>query len=432
MLKHALDKRGCMPGASDSDLVMSFFFHGRGDELQRTPQGFFRSLLHQVLRQVPAALPELVNTFEQKRNGIGEPSEKWQWHPKELQCFFESSLPSVLKGHSVWLYVDALDECGQKDAADLFRWFKSLLRAPSPTDLQFHICVTCRHYPIPDPYCELEICLEDQNTEDISTYVQARLSESPELIVSTVPARITERAGGVFMWARLAVNIALDLDRQGYGLTKIEAKIYSVPPELDTLYRELIRSMGSASLKLAQWICFATQPLLIDELRWAMVIEAHCPHRSIRACQSAADYISDNDRMKRHIQALSCGLAEVRPTSHGQVVQFIHQSVQDFFVEEGLPALDSSSTSADAAIGYAHFRLSRICIRYLAMEEISQSTRNEPSGMMSDFPFLLYPTTSWVAHAKQSDSRSVPQDDILECLLGHHILSWNYGQVFTG
>ena len=91
-----------------------------------------------------------------------------------------------------------------------------------------------------------------------------------------------------------------------------------------------------------------------------------------------------------------------------QVVQFIHQSVKDFFVEKSLPALNGKITPAEAAIR-AHFRFSRICVRYLAMEEIGRSTSYEDD----DFPFLRYATTSWVAHTGQCDAGSVPQDDIL-------------------
>ena len=31
-------------------VVVSFFFHGRGAEIQKTPEGLFRSLLHQFLK----------------------------------------------------------------------------------------------------------------------------------------------------------------------------------------------------------------------------------------------------------------------------------------------------------------------------------------------------------------------------------------------
>jgi ABC-type molybdenum transport system ATPase subunit/photorepair protein PhrA len=50
-------------------LTLSFFFHGRGEELQRSPLGMYRSLLYQVLKQEPASLSQLVETFKSKWDG---------------------------------------------------------------------------------------------------------------------------------------------------------------------------------------------------------------------------------------------------------------------------------------------------------------------------------------------------------------------------
>ena len=49
LLKHALKNKKQEAQSNSSDLVLSFFFHGRGDELQKTHLGFFRSIVHQVL-----------------------------------------------------------------------------------------------------------------------------------------------------------------------------------------------------------------------------------------------------------------------------------------------------------------------------------------------------------------------------------------------
>ena len=212
-----------------------------------------------------------------------------------------------------------------------------MVQTPLPsTARRCRICVTCRHYPILDPHCEFQICPERENTEDISTYVQGQLSESRELAGSSIPSLITDSASGVFMWACLVVRQTLDLDNDEVGLKEIEQKIKDIPSELDELYRELVQGMGEkqASLKMVQWICFATRPLSLDELRWAMAVEPDCSHRSLRECQKNRRYISDKDRMKRRVQTLSCGLAEV--TSDMRIVQFIHQSVKDFFMGKGL------------------------------------------------------------------------------------------------
>ncbi|KAM5349335.1 hypothetical protein ACJ41O_005840 [Fusarium nematophilum] len=416
LLGHVLRNIAATPTIAESDLILSFFFHGRGANLQRTPLGLFQSLLHQLLCKVPDALQDLVATFQQRCETVGKPGEKWQWHPRELPRLFESSLPKILRTRPVWLFIDALDECGQKNAVKLVREFKSLLQGLPCTGSQFHICFTCRHYPILVQACQFEICVEDENRQDISTYVRAQLSVSRELAASTIPDLITKHAQGVFIWAYLVVDQILDLDNGGAGLKKIEDEIYSIPPDLDDLYHDLIRNVDERpdSLKLIQWICFAMRPLSLDELRWAMIVDADCQHKSLQGCQSTTNYISDSDRMKRRVQTLSRGLAEVTSDA---VVQFIHQSVKDFFVEKGLPALDESANT-DLVVGIAHHRLSRTCIRYLAMEEIGRSASHKSYHLRFEFPFLHYATTSWVAHTKQSDARSFPQEDLLEYFAG--------------
>ncbi|KAL9570478.1 hypothetical protein ACKAV7_005409 [Fusarium commune] len=307
LLQYVLNHVIAISNTGEGALILSFFFHGRGTELQKTPLGLFRSLLHQLLRQVPEALTDLMDTFQQREA--------------------------------------------------LFRIRTS----------------------------------------------------------STIPKLVTKRADGIFLWAWLVVKQVLGLERKGAGLKEIEAVILSVPQELDILYRQLIQSMSPDSLKLIQWICFAMRPLSLDELRWAMLIEADSRHQSLYECQRVGDYPSDNDVLKRRIQTLSRGLAEV--TSDAKVVQFIHQSVKDFFVEKGLSALDET-INPDFIVEIAHYRLSRICIRYLAMEEIGRPASHDSYYLKSEFPFLFYAITSWVAHVKQSDASSVPQEDLLEYFTG--------------
>lgn len=89
-----------------------------------------------------------------------------------------------------------------------------------------------------------------------------------------------------------------------------------------------------------------------------MTPEASRPCRPARECQGGTGCESDNGRVKRRVQTLSCGLAEVTASSDTQVVQFIHQSVKDFLVEKGLSALQSGLTSTGLAIEMAHRRLS--------------------------------------------------------------------------
>ncbi|KZZ99530.1 hypothetical protein AAL_02102 [Moelleriella libera RCEF 2490] len=482
-------------------LILSFFFHGRGTELQRTPFGLFRALFCQLLHKVPGEMTDLLNGFQKRYNKFGQPGvDTWQWHPNEVQRFFESSLLKLVKSHPVSLFIDALDECGSEIAVNIVEGFKYFLEKCSFTkSKQFRICFTCRHYPILDVNSIHEVCMEEENRTDLSTFVRNELSSFCGEELSIIPDLIIERTNGSFLWAKLIVKQVKDYDPNNRGLEEIKQVIRSAPPELHNLYSKLIQNMDSESLKLIQWICFATRPLSLQEVRWAILIDADRPNQSLHECEAAKNYSEGEDGTKRLIHRLSCGLVEV--VSDEDVVQFIHQSVKDFFFETGLSALDASpiirtltalesvmkpihlsiggllhktylstlderpglfmsillvglatiyfyldcftgggqcfspghasplpiiralvyaflvrrmslrNAKVDFLARIAHYRLSRICIRYLAMEENSRV----PIFIGGGSDFLSYATTSWVAHTKQSDARCVPQEDLLDC-----------------
>ncbi|SPO03229.1 uncharacterized protein DNG_05911 [Cephalotrichum gorgonifer] len=348
LLKYALDNLRA-ERSSDGDVILSFFFHGRGDELERTPLGLFRSLLHQAVSQAPSSLSDLVDSFKKKCDEIGEPGTAWKWHQEELKRFLELSLPKVLDLRSVWLFVDALDECGEEDAVWLAREFSSLLKnTSSSTSKRLHICFSCRHYPIMDIENATEICLEDENRDDISTYVQAQLSGLCQTAPS-IPATIASLSSGLFLWAFLMVKLVQGRRRGGVRFKAIEAELHRSPTGLDDLYSTLVDSMSDrpASLQLIRWICFATRPLYLDEVLWAMIVDPDCPYESLEECRGAEDFACDCDDicacdvMEKRVKTLTCGLAEV---IWGAITQTVHT--------KGLPWAENGAGNIDAMDAY--------------------------------------------------------------------------------
>lgn len=175
------------------------------------------------------------------------------------------------------------------------------------------------------------------------------------------------------------------------------------------------------SQRMIRWICFSTKPLSIEQLRCAMAIDPDHPHKSIQQCQESEDYTSDNETMERRIKTLSCGLAETAWSFEQRdpisTVQFIHQSVKDYFIQKGLStlaALDGSMVSSFLAVSHAHCSLSRTCICYLEMEEIAWWINDGQDYPTPEFPLLAYATTSWMSHVKQGEANGVCQDDLLQ------------------
>ncbi|POR38318.1 Uncharacterized protein TPAR_01489 [Tolypocladium paradoxum] len=412
IMKYALHE---LPAIYAADtLAFSFFVHGRGHELQRSLLGLFRSILHQFLRRVPGALPDLVNHFDERRKTEGEPGEKWQWHMQPLQAFFESSLPRILQRFPVILIIDALDEAGEQSAVELIDYLKHVLKSLPPTNSRFGVCFSCRHYPILELEGGSTILLDAENNADIRSYVQGRFSASYS--DADLESFISHRSQGVFVWAHFVVERVLRLKRQGESRGKIEAEIKRIPQDLDDLYRELIQGVENRAdtLRLMKWICFSTRPLKTVELQWAMAVDTDCSYKTLDECQSSDNFIA-NDNIGRRITALSCGLAETVPSDDDRIVQFIHQSVKDFFVEGGLMALDNPTTSANLVVPAAHCRLSRACLYYFKMAAHCHGQPFDQADT-SRFPFIRYATTSWVSHAKLGEPAETSPTSLLDLL----------------
>ncbi|KAI1169676.1 nb-arc and ankyrin domain-containing protein [Nemania sp. FL0916] len=419
----------------NTPLILTHFFHGRGVELQKTPLGFFRSLMHQLLCRVPDGIPKALAEYNTKHHTMGDAGSGWQWHLRELKDMFKDAVLDILNYHSIWLFVDALDESDKANAVRLANDFETWIRE-TPVGLKFHICFTCRHYPVLLVHQTFEVCIEHENGEDINTYTADKLGTIQCRIPPTIMQLIIDRASGVFIWTRLVIERIIELEREGMGWAEIAAAIDHIPNELDDLYGILLTSVtgSSASLKLIQWICFAVEPLSLLALQWAMAMDKNCSYRSFKEYQSD---IVDDYTMEKRIQALSCGIIEVSHSSSAKVVQFIHQTAKDFIITRGLQFIDSTSNSVEVAIANAHYQLSRTCIWYLAMQEIGQLKSggdyqaylnirtmrlsfafglNEHLKVesVSKMPLLEYSLSNWMFHENQSEEMRIAPDDLLE------------------
>lgn len=386
-------------------VIFSFFFHGRGFFIQKSSLGFFRSLLHQVLSHFPDLLSDFSSGFKTRVESQGELGERWEWHEGELRAYLETFLPRASTIRPIRIYVDALDEAGEQVARDLVAFFQRLTSQLTPVEGILNICFSCRHYPIVDSNNGLIILVEKENEGDIVTYVHGELQRRLPGSQGTSKAReiaeiVISRASNVFQWVVIVLSIGIDLCAAGKNMNAIRKKLQDLPTELHSLYQEILGSIAKEdlcqSLKLMQWICFARKPLSITELRFAIAVDVEPRFRSFQDMEeNSMEYADTDDDMEKRIKSLSGGLAEV--VSQGQtskttsdnsgnsekpkwdprhnldiqgrrIAQFIHQSVNDYLLKNGLQELDKSSIGS--ITGRGHLRLSRACITYLAMEDV--------------------------------------------------------------
>jgi hypothetical protein len=140
LLKYAVRETERIKCFDNKLVIASFFFHGRGAEIQKTPLGLFRSLLHELLQKVPDMLSELTRNFQTKLSAQGQPGKDWTWHPRELQELLASSLLMAGKVYTLRIFVDALDECGEQVAVELVIYFQRLVSASTAVGGSVSIC----------------------------------------------------------------------------------------------------------------------------------------------------------------------------------------------------------------------------------------------------------------------------------------------------
>jgi hypothetical protein len=106
------------------------------------------------------------------------------------------------------------------------------------------------------------------------------------------------------------------------------------------------------------------------------------------------------------------------------LVQFVHQSVNDFLLSNGLNFLVSASANApfsqafkpsmspssDEIIGQSENRLSRSCINYLKLGEVLRGDRiwdwKQRAKNQRELPFIDYAAKSWFLHTEKADAGS--------------------------
>ena len=400
-------------------IVVSFFFHGRGAKIQKSLLGLFRSLIYQILQRIPKLLLSFHSLYKDKCETQGKVGEKWDWQLRELQDLFKIYVTDAAKIYPIYIFVDALDECGDEIANDFVEFFQRLMRELPHTKASLRICFSCRHYPLMDLKNGLQIIVEAGNQGDIETYIRSKLESGIQDRTKSkiLQEDILERSSGVFQWVVLVVHQVLALYQKGQSLRFIQKRLIAIPTELNDLYQELLQSIDDIekpqTLQLLQWICFALRPLSLTELRFALIADVETPYTSLAECQNAEEFAETDEEMEKKVIDLSRGLAEVKEYDDSEIVQFIHQSVIDYLIQRGLETL-TNTTSPNSVIGSAHFRLSRSCIRYIAMEEMYLSKDQTEDNLSRKFPFLRYAVDSWIPHAEIVEKEHISQRDLLK------------------
>ncbi|KAL4876449.1 hypothetical protein BJY04DRAFT_210610 [Aspergillus karnatakaensis] len=379
-------------------IVVSFFFNARGDILERSTMGLYRSLLLHLLSKMPDAMPCLDHCGVDGLSAIKSAG----WQPELLKEIF-SLLVDRLQNCRVVCYIDALDECPEDDIRDMVSLFEEL--AARQKTGKFLICFSSRHYPEITIKTGLQLVLETErdHEDDISQYIDSQLKIGDTPQANAIKAEILRKSSGIFLWVALVV---LMLNKEhDKGRTKgLKETLDKIPPGLHDLFLDILtRDQNSLeeTILCIEFVLFAKRPLSPQELQVALLNELE---DRLQDPLNTAEVTPEV--LRKFILDVSKGLAEVTKSRTP--------------TEDGITKLMNRETDIGAQ---SHDTITRVCLLQLKAYLGSEADRpQEPyistakgfsEHSKSQFPFWKYAVTQVLYHANAAQRLGAPQTSLM-------------------
>ncbi|KAK2056329.1 hypothetical protein LY76DRAFT_467626, partial [Colletotrichum caudatum] len=385
-------------------VIASFFFHARGEKLQKSVAGMYRSLILQLLEGYPDVQTVLDDPDIVPRAQSGCPSLNI------LKDIFATSV-SRLGSRPFTCFVDALDECDEQQVRTMVQDLEELADESAENGHHFRICFSSRHYPYINIRHGICLILDGQpgHVSDLTNYVASRLHIKDPKLIDELQGQILEKAAGVFLWVILVVDI---LNKEnGRGRLALNKRLKDIPDQLSELFKDILRRDNQNMDQLllcVLWILLAKRPLRPREFYHALW-SGLSPQGLVDDELPDVDSLDSSDTITSCVISYSKGLAEVTK-SNQPTVQFIHESVRDFLVKDkGLQELWPD-------VGYdweckGHDRLKQCCYAYMNyyVAPGSLSVRSPAAYSKDDdedveiFPFLEYASQHILSHSDDAE-----------------------------
>ncbi|CAN9141019.1 unnamed protein product [Alternaria alternata] len=343
-----------------SNVVIAFFFNARGETLEKTIIGMYRSLLLQLLEKIPT----LQCNFGSLSLVPSSISADYQWTRHSLEDQLQQAVLS-LGDTPVICFIDALDECEQWQVRSMISFFENLGELAVSSGRSFRVCLSSRHYPEVTILRGISLVLEGQegHTQDISNYLESALRIGSNAPAQKIRKDLQEKSSGVFMWIVLVVDI-LNEEYDGGRMHALERRLEQIPADLHALFQDILTRDSNDKEELIlclQWVLFAKQPLQPEQLYLAILAGTEPDALATQHHQEVTF-----ETIRKFLLRSSKGLTEITKTKNKKV-QFIHESVRDFLLKEnGLskiwPELGNNFR------GQSHERLKQCCLNYISID----------------------------------------------------------------
>ncbi|KAI0534385.1 nucleoside phosphorylase domain-containing protein [Xylaria digitata] len=304
------------PGAGKSTLMkfiytrlgndynaISFSFNARGNILDQSIEGMFRSLLLQLFEQFPDLQWVLEHPHLLRKASGGS----IKWDISTLQDVLSRAI-AQLGQRQLMCFIDALDARNENEVYRMVEYFEQLEAFASEKNVKLFTCFSSQCYPSIPTKTNLTLTIEDQDGHgrDLNEYVDHKLDVAK--------------------------------GEQALEIRRMRKKLNETPAKLSELFKHILKNTTRTRMN-SYYPCN----------RYFMLNVPIIPRGQERTTiEHTKDFVSNSSK----------GVAEVAKSFDSKValinstVQFIHKSVRDFFLR-------------DISIMKGYNRLKKCCHAYI-------------------------------------------------------------------
>jgi ankyrin repeat protein len=294
------------------NVAITYIYFDYKDRENQTATRVVCALLKQVVSQLETIPPLVEKLFEESIRRASFPDLPTLWgHLISCLCLFES----------VYVVLDALDECEENQQRDILNLVDELLTQPS-----IQIMVTSRpHLQKIKQLTRPSLCIDiTADKHDIRAYVYSRCemrfwkpSVKGQRECTWLHPRLID-----FRFLLVEFQLHYVLSKKEPRRVEAAIRARSLPKQIHEAYEEVLERIEREScyglvVKILSWVFHARRPLSMDELREALSIDSGDsrlnsfyflePSAIVEVCKSLVTYDESNG-----------------------IVRFTHYTVQDY------------------------------------------------------------------------------------------------------
>lgn len=311
-------------------ITAAFFFYYRGSKIQKSFDGLVRSVLLQVLD----AMPHLCDFIP--KECLPRPRRPdFDWSSTNLDHALQSVLAHRDTARKICLFIDALDEFdGHLEV--LADFLQTLISSGCK------VCFSSRPREILEKYFGSSpgMIIHEHTQKDIQSYTVERLAALPGLrnpshltwetrdAVNKAMRQITQKANGVFLWVKLALD---RIQQDGVIASTLFERLQEVPLELEDFYASIIERIHPDYL----WETYLTLDVMLRAHEELSSLHLFWIVKAIR-CQTLAECVEtrkSNDfwQFCHHLKEFCGGLIEIsEPFNTKTRIRLMHETVREF------------------------------------------------------------------------------------------------------